>query len=176
MKCKVRVLMLMMLLCWASQSSTQPTWAKRRAIGICVPWDYIPVGSKVADVVGAIGPNYEAAGYFTLYEKREVDLPNISSVKLTVKPKHGVARPYKHPTSGIDGWRYLPNKGFTGNDRVQFVVEVEGKPVYVNYFFKVTKLNIEDGSAEGLCKTFVWKISSRKSMESDSSDSDTILI
>lgn len=30
----------------------------------------------------------------------------------------------------------------------------------MRYFFKVTKLSIEDGSAEGLCKRFEWKISS----------------
>ncbi|MHB8166398.1 MAG: Ig-like domain-containing protein, partial [Sulfuricella sp.] len=132
---------------------------KKRAIGICMTTEYIAPNGRLAEGQGAIGPNYQAMDYFALYEKREIALPPYSAIQLVRGPKHGTVTPYWNPGDGIDSWRYVPAGGYTGGDSVEFLVDVQGMPVRVVYFFKVTKLNIDDGSAEGLCKKFEWKIS-----------------
>jgi hypothetical protein len=50
MKCKVRALMLMLLMCWASQSSAQPTRAKKNYVmGTCIGTYQIEKDSEYND-------------------------------------------------------------------------------------------------------------------------------
>ncbi len=46
----------------------------------------------------------------------------------------------------------MPSPGYVGHDRAEFEVVVEGQKVLVIFFLKVTKLNLDDGAADHLCK------------------------
>lgn len=113
-----------------------------------------------AEEEGTIGPNYQAKGYFQWYENRDIGLPSYKSIRLVKPPEHGTVAPYKHPGNGIDSWRYQPNNGYLGNDKAEFMVGEGETAVRVIYYFKVSKLNLDDSNViNKMCKQHEWKIS-----------------
>ncbi|WP_301102657.1 matrixin family metalloprotease, partial [Propionivibrio sp.] len=140
----------------AAQNSAQKF---DRVIGVCHISDnpYDPTSA-----VNAISPAEETVLYFRQREHRKIE--GQASVSVLKMPAHGVL---EGPVNGI--FAYYPEKGFIGNDRATLLVEVGGKKVKMEYFFRVMKdISFIDDEEEpsaherGYCpvKARVWKISS----------------
>lgn len=142
----------------ASQTESVPT-TKERAMGVCHPVDYNTLGQQYA--AGALNPEYAAATYFGLYEKRLIDQPPSSSVELLASPKNGKIVNSKYHGGSLRR-DYVPAPGYVGDDRLVFKANVDGAIVRLVYVLKVTKLGIDtDGIQDVLCKKTggFWKIS-----------------
>lgn len=103
----------------------------------------------------------EAAWY--LREHDHHNFEGKTSVSVLKRPTHGVLE------NGGDGnYAYFPEKGYIGKDRATLLVEVGGKKVKMEYFFRVMQSipqDYETGPSkyeESKCpkKVRVWKISS----------------
>lgn len=113
----------------------------------------IQAGDPTVPGAGTLMPEQRAADHFLLDGQRELDAPSPDAARLLRAPRHGRIDRYRRPNSDEPlGWRYVPTPGYTGNDRAEFSVDMNGEKVRVIYFFKVTALNLDDGSADQLCK------------------------
>lgn len=144
----------------ASSMSDKISQKKPHVLGVCLTSKYIAANNSSMYGQGRIAPNYDAREYFDLYQNREISLPVYKSIQVLKKPQHGSISQYKHLETNSDEWRYLPNVGFVGNDQVEFVVGEGETAVRIIYYFKVSKLNLDDGTVvRKLCKQLEWKIS-----------------
>ena len=133
---------------------------KERVMGICLPVSYRASDTEPGIGMGADFPQVGAKDYFGLYEKRQMPLPDgVEDVQVIYTPKHGSVEPYKRPWDEFMGWRYVPNPGYEGQDRVEYRVNVDGQPVRLVYFIHVTKKNLDAVPSHDICKQNPWKIS-----------------
>lgn len=124
-----------------------------RMLGTCLAVARIQAGDPSVPGAGTLVPEQRAADHFRLDGQRELDAPSPDAARLLRAPRHGLIDRYRRPNSDESlGWRYVPTPGYTGNDRAEFAVDIEGEKVRVIYFLKVTALNLDDGSADQLCK------------------------
>lgn len=131
---------------------------KPYALGVCATVEFNE--GKPLTGAGTIRPDYDARIYFQKFQKKNIELPKYKLIQLNSAPQYGTISPYVFPGDGIDSWRYIPNVGYLGADKAEFIVETEGGPVRVFYYFKVTKLNLDSGAnVKKLCKEQEWKIS-----------------
>ncbi len=123
-----------------------------RTIGVCSlvenPMRY--------SAINGVGPIGAAQIYFRSVEGREVVGPGV--VTVLSDPRYGTLEPR---ADAPGGYLYLPKPGYFGPDRATFLVEMGGKKIRTEYFFKVL-----DGVADGdyqdkeFCpKGEQWKIS-----------------
>jgi hypothetical protein len=150
MKYKVRALMLMLLMCWASQSSAQPTratktstYVKKLTYGVCDLQSSITdersykvalKGGRGLSPVDNVALNILPKGYYTetiakagAADDRNYTVPDWMDsliIKRINEPKHGVMAKADVPDyyKGFTGSLYVPNKDFIGKDRVDFLV------------------------------------------------------
>ena len=167
MKCKVRALMLMLLMCWASQSSAQPTRAKA-TYGVCEFINSVNHSNRTKHQ-GLNGDIDAGLLVMDLTGHQEVshlkDFPALGgaadSVIILLQPKNGqlIASSQK-----LSDFTYRPNPDFIGNDKAIILVTyfddatdktVEFKLVY---YFKV--IDKDNFNVKKLCpKGMVWPIS-----------------
>ena len=135
MKCKVRALMLMMLMCWASQSSAQPTRGKQKFDYLLKSCKEMPSGLSVGSVISMIGPSYVLSEHFRVYKGRDIDQRLIKET-LIEKPKHGeIKLIYESEHNSLGSLHYIPfklgdrngNVGYEGKDRAVYLLEFAGK-------------------------------------------------
>ena len=136
----------------AEQGSTKPV----RTVGICQPVQNVGLPSgDISEVV--IRPASEAATYFLLYEHREVEETETTTVLVLNNPKHGTLK------KGENGYfSYLPKAGYLGKDSATVLVDIKGLKVKVVYSFLATDSDTGGNrSIEILCgkKGYRWKIS-----------------
>jgi hypothetical protein len=82
--------------------------------------------------------------------------------QLDKPPRHGtMTRMPFTETDHHEAWVYEPKEGYLGNDRAEFLVEIQGVLVRAVYIFRVTNLctQCESGEADHLCKKSSWVIS-----------------
>lgn len=136
--------------------------SRERAMGVCFGVDYNPVDQQYPALGAGLGPEYSAATYFGLYEKRIVNQPPSANVELVEQPKHGKVI-YSKYDDGTLRRGYIPDPGYLGDDKIVFKVNVDGQVVRLVYLLKVT--NVVTGgqvSHDVFCKKTgtQWKISS----------------
>jgi hypothetical protein len=109
------------------------------------------------EAINGVGPIAAATAYFLNAGNHEA--VGRAVVRVLSNPQHGTLEPN---ADAPGGYVYLPKTGYFGPDRATFLVEMRGKTVRMEYFFKVS-----DGGADGdyedkkLCpKGISWKISS----------------
>ena len=98
------------------------------------------------------------------------DIPEyVKSEQIQVirQPKHGSLEYQAYSVGGRPGadygtYIYTPEKGYLGNDKVIFKLEVNGKIFKVVYIFKVVHEDTvgNDDPSMYACKVETWKISS----------------
>jgi hypothetical protein len=136
---------------------------KERVFGICLPFQYVAHGEQQHGGEGGISPARMAISYFKRYENltfAESEYPDsVKDVRIVRQPTHG--RVTYEPIEGSKEvfWRYTPQAGYEGQDRVDFVVQVKGQPVRLVYYMQVTKKNLDTTPDEEFCKQPLWKIS-----------------
>ena len=146
---------LMMVDATATQSSVQKF---DRTIGVC-HLSESPFVPKSA--VNSLSPALAVKNYYREQEHYTIEgQPRVSVLQI---PAHGELK-----DGGEGHYAYLPAKGYIGNDRATLLVEVSGKKVRMEYFFRVMQSIPQE--YEGLpsveersnCpkKVPVWKISS----------------
>ena len=125
-----------------------------RTIGVCHlsanPYD--PTSAQ-----NSMSPPLAVKLYYYNFEKNNIQ--GSVSVSVLQMPAHGTLL-----DGGKGNYAYLPEKGYLGNDRATLLVEVGGKKVRMEYFFRVMT-SVQEG--EGVdpyadnCqeKVRVWKIS-----------------
>jgi len=139
----------------ADASATQVAAQKYdRTIGVC-HLSANPFVPKSAENV--LSPPMEITAYFRKKEHYKIEgQPSVSVLQM---PAHGAL-----VDEGEGYFAYYPEKGYLGNDRATLLVEVGGKKVRMEYFFRVMESIFEspgeDNYAE-FCpeKVRVWKIS-----------------
>jgi hypothetical protein len=137
----------------ADAATTQNSAQKYdRVIGVC----HLSDGST-SD--GAMEPSMEMHDYYRVKERLTID-GVVNSIVILQMPKHGKLE------GPVDGnFSYIPVKDYLGNDRASLLVEVGGKKVRMEYFFRVME-HVPDQEGfdpySNYCpnKTRVWKISS----------------
>ena len=124
-----------------------------RTVGVCSLVQN-PVGETAFNAVGPIGAAL-------IYHHNIGELLDIGSGVVTVlsNPQHGTLEqsPY-----GTGGYLYLPKPDYFGQDRAAFLVEVGGKKIRMEYFFKVVEGGVGDGDYQDkkFCPNGIfWKIS-----------------
>jgi hypothetical protein len=129
-----------------------------RVIGVC-HLSESPFVPKSA--VNTMAPSMETKDYYRKKEHYKIEgQANISVLKM---PEHGEM---KGPVN--EAFVYYPDKGYIGNDHASLSVEVGGKMVRVEYFFRVMQSIPQQYESEpdvyeqGYCpkKARVWRISS----------------
>ena len=170
-KHQISSILFMMVMCWASQSSAQPTRAKsldvNRTVGQCIVSptpsptdlkypDYFSIFPK-----GVAWTNYPSKAHDQVLATGYDD----AVVTILQKPKHGILSGDFTDGKGRDGF-YYPNPGYKGNDKAVFLVNKDGYKVKVILYFKVPNLSIDDlyqdaqGYFEKYCNNVnIWKIS-----------------
>jgi hypothetical protein len=136
--------------------------SKERVLGVCMPVGYIAPVDPNGEENGFV-PTNTAVSYFKRYEKQtfvESEYPDpIKDVKVTRQPTHGRVTAKPLPGNNEVDWLYLPDVGYEGPDRVDFVVQVKDQPVRLVYYIQVTKKNLDTTPGEVFCKKSLWKIS-----------------
>lgn len=126
-----------------------------RVIGICHlsenPFD-------PTSAVNSMSTPLAIKNYFRNEEHYKIEgQANVSVLQL---PAHGTLEDV-----GKGNYAYYPEKGYIGNDRATLLVEVGGKKIKVEYFFRVMK-SVPDSEGLDPYKDFcpkklkLWKISS----------------
>ncbi len=144
----------------AEATKTQDTaQSYDRVIGVCHLSEspFVPQSA-----VNVLSPSMEVAAY---YRKQEhLTIGNQPSVSVLQTPVHGSL-----VDEGGGYYAYYPEKGYLGNDRATLLVEVGGRRVRMEYFFRVMQSipqqydeTMPTPYEESNCpeKTRVWKISS----------------
>ncbi len=81
-----------------------------------------------------------------------------ASVQILQQPKHGVI------VSKDGDFNYVPNEGYVGNDKVVFLVNIDGRNVKTVYYIKVVDATLTSRSFDELYKKYCpaetdWRIS-----------------
>ncbi len=169
MKCKVRALMLMLLMCWASQSSAQPTQAKVKAIyGVCEFVNSVNLSNhtKHQGLNGDIDAGLlvmDLTGHQDISHLK--DFPPLGgaadSVTILQQPKNGQLI---ESSQKLSNFTYRPDPDFKGNDKAVILVTysdestintIEFKLVYNFKVVDTDKFNIKKLCPKGL----IWPIS-----------------
>jgi len=140
---------------------------RERAIGVCFP---APNDNYSAE--NAISPKRSAAQYLRTYDDLKVAYKESGVVTILEQPKCGML----HLITESDGDRYgsgrfdpndfryayLPEKGYLGDDKAVFLVEMAGVKVKVVYFFQAVEGPLGSYGFEEYCAEsgYTWKISS----------------
>jgi hypothetical protein len=82
--------------------------------------------------INGIGPIGAAQVYFQSVERQEIS--PVGSVRLLSSPRHGTLEPR---ADAPGGYLYRPEADYFGPDRATFLVEMGGKKIRVEYFFRV---------------------------------------
>lgn len=139
----------------ASQGAAR---AYDRVIGVC-HLSANPFVPKSA--VNVLNPAMAIKNYYRVEEKFKITGQfNISVLQM---PLHGILE-----NEGEGYYAYYPEKGYLGNDQASLLVEVGGKKIKMEYFFRVMQSVSPEAEGEpsiyeqGYCptKARVWKISS----------------
>ncbi|MCX7155119.1 MAG: hypothetical protein NTW45_01580 [Rhodocyclales bacterium] len=147
-----------------AQASQVPKTAinQERAMGLCFGVDYNPQDRQYQQgYASSLSPEYAAAEYFKLYEKRTVAVPASSNVELAEPPKHGKVV-YSKFEDGSLNHQYIPDVGYVGDERIVFKVNVDRQTVKLVYLLKVTKVTTGGQVSDDVfCKKTgtQWKIS-----------------
>lgn len=148
-----------------AQAASSNARSAERVMGICLPVEYLPQGRNQQYVEGDLDAVGTAISYFKRYERRAFVVavyPNpVRDIQVVLRPKHGTVA-VAHETIGGEPrvfWRYTPQPGYEGQDRVDLSVQVKGQPVRLVYFMQVTKKNLDTTPGEVFCKRPNWKIS-----------------
>ncbi len=137
----------------AQQSADKPD----RTIGVC---------SLVENPIRMEGEQYSAINGITpvsavqVYYQNTENLLGPGSVTVLRSPQHGTLKPTSSDPKDGSYW-YLPKPDYFGPDRATFLVEVGGKKVRTEYFFRVVA-GVADSFYENkeFCpKGEQWKIS-----------------
>ena len=168
----------MLLMCWASQSSAQPTRAhqakakKEYAMGMCLGVNYHSPQDSVHKGYSPLSVSYLGGlGYAEQYWGLK-DLPDFvkpENIEVLHQPKHGKviyeAFPANsNPGSNYGDYRYIPNRGYLGDDKVTFKLNVDGKIFKILYVLKVIKqdntgADIPPDTCNYLPRGDAWRIS-----------------
>jgi hypothetical protein len=109
---------------------------------------------------------YPDGGAVTMFPEARFDIDlqaaiEAAKAEVVQQPKHGNVE-FK---DGI-GFKYVPNPGYVGSDKIEFLVNVDGKNIKVQYFVKVVDdaklldtLNQRERSRK-YCPKDQWRISS----------------
>ena len=180
MKCNVRVLMLMLLMCWASQSLAQPTRADLiskqlfKKVSVCTITDKfsnidLTEDKHFDDGAKLIPQDYVAEAFPKA--SYDVDIQaSIEAAKVDV-----ITQPLHGKLVFTDGfyYRYTPNEGYVGNDKVEFLVTVENHNVKVSYHIKTVGTEI---TLSNFSKLFYKNCGKNSYRTSSSADGDNINI
>lgn len=125
-----------------------------RAIGVCHlsenPYD-------PTSAVNSMSPALDVKNYFRNSER--LTLAGAAKVSILQKPTHGAVEGDEE-----GDFAYYPEKGFLGNDRASLLLEIAGKTVRVDYFFRVMRQIPDQEGIDAYAdncpkKVRVWKIS-----------------
>jgi hypothetical protein len=136
----------------ASQAR-QSTEKTDRTIGVCG----LVQNPMAEPVINQVAPIAAAVAYFGDFEGRQLPPADAVTTMLRI-PQHGTLKPN---ADAPGGYLYNAKQGYFGPDRATFLVEISGKKIRVEFFFKVL-----EGVADNdyLDKQFcprgrLWKIS-----------------
>jgi hypothetical protein len=146
----------------ANQVASAPK-SNRHAMGVCLPVQFIdPARPEISDSGSALGLVRAAQDYFRLYNQGlEINLPSEDDAVLVGAPKFGKVVTWRDERGSSPTLAYEPNPGYTGDDRLVFEIKTNQGPVRLIYLLKVSKLDIDRGGDQILCKKtgFFWKLS-----------------
>src|SRR6266581_8839283 len=130
-----------------------------RTIGVCsLVENPIRMEGNQYSAVNSFGPIGSAQIYFRSVEHREIPGPGL--VTMVHSPQHGTLKPLGSDPKDRS-YVYLPKPGYFGPDRATFLVEMDGKKIRTEYFFRVVA-GVADSFYENkeFCpKGEQWKIS-----------------
>lgn len=139
----------------AGATATQVALQKYdRVIGVCHlsanPFD-------PTSAVNVLTPQMAIKNYYRIEEHYMIE--GQASISVLSTPTHGVL---EGPVNGA--YVYYPEKGYLGNDRATLLVEVGGKKIRMEYFFRVMTTVFEGEGSDPYAdncpeKVDVWKIS-----------------
>lgn len=137
-----------------AENNQSTSLKQKRVVGICHP---IPNGKTVdrTSADNGVSPHVAALEYFRAFEKRKIE----GSVEVEIKhfPSHG-------KLIAIEGknYRYIPEEGYLGRDKVEFSVTI-GKEIVdvVLYIQAFEGVAIGNTTIKDMCgkKGYLWKIS-----------------
>ena len=152
MKCRVHVLMLMMLTCWASQSSAQPTRAKNFTIGVCemIPgWkneltgvmEYSEPENFIGSPIGRVD-EYVWSYIHKADSKSEAEQSKIRNImdQMLEKATATLIKPAQHAKYELEKsisqteFSYKPQDGYAGKDAFSYLVKYGPYTVKVNSY------------------------------------------
>jgi hypothetical protein len=128
-----------------------------RTIGVCnLVENPIRMDGEHYSAANGFGPIGAAQVYFQSVENREIPGPGLAVVSR--KPQHGTLEPTSREE--ISYW-YVPKGDYLGPDHATFLVELGGRKIKVEHFFRVMESVPELGHEDKrLCpRGLVWKIS-----------------
>ena len=186
MKCNVRVLMLMLLMCWASQSLAQPTRAtaivaqaqiaqhvKNFTIGTC---EIIPENMSAEESIGSpVGHAYEFI-WNHIYKaelKSEAEQSRIRIILDSMREKATATliKQAQHANYELDesistqGFYYEPKEGYVGKDAFSYLVKFGPYTVKVNSYVHVGVANPwGDGDRPDIDRRNMEKICGKRGM------------
>lgn len=174
------IIVLTIVTCCASQSSAQEVKLKKEyAMGMCMgvnyhnPQDaeykgYFPM--SVSYLLGGLG---YARQYWGLQDIPDFVEPE--DVQVLHQPEHGkvVYEAFSkggNPGSDYGHYRYNPNRGYLGDDKVTFKLTVDGKAFKILYILKVIKQDnsgaeIPPEICEELPRGDAWRISTTQALK-----------
>jgi len=130
-----------------------------KVIGVCHlsenPYD-------PTSAVNAMNPSLAIRNYYRVEEHYKIEgQPSVSILQM---PAHGTLEDV-----GKGYFAYYPEKGYLGNDRASLLVEVGGKKVRMEYFFRVMQQVPDQDGVDPYAdncpnKVRVWKISSTRNL------------
>lgn len=126
-----------------------------RVIGVCHlsenPFD-------PTSAVNSMSPPLDTKNYFRVQEHYKIEgQPSVSVLQV---PAHGTL-----VDDGGGDYVYYPEKGYLGNDRASLLVDMGGKKIRMEYFFRVMQQVPDQDGVDPYAdncpnKVRVWKISS----------------
>jgi hypothetical protein len=131
-----------------------------RVIGFCgLVENPIRKVNQQYSAVNSVDPTGAAQVYFESVEHRDIRGPGL--VAVSRNPQHGSLEPATSEANDRT-YVYLPKPGYLGSDRATFLVELSGRKIRVEYFFRVMESVPEaEHNDKRLCpRGLVWKISS----------------
>src|SRR6266567_7206084 len=106
-----------------------------RTIGVCsLVENPIRMEGNQYSAVNSFGPIGSAQIYFRSVEHREIPDPGL--VTVLRNPRHGTLKPLGSDPKDRS-YVYLPKPDYFGPDRATFLVEIGGKKIRMEYFFRV---------------------------------------
>ena len=172
-KHQISSILLVMVMCWASQSSAQPTRANAKfysTMGIChvaekvtstedkqryddelkvefTAWEAIALHNPYYVQNGRLSDNEYARQKIketSAFNFYDID-PGTAIVKVLQQPKHGkLIINQKESFIDTNGYSYKPELNYIGNDKAVFLVNLANRNIKVIYYFKVPSEALPD--------------------------------